>query len=144
MSDAIMIEVRTTNTVEVCYLQVNAEVRYWEDGEIDGEPDEDGSRTPFKVGDSWKPLIELSTGKVVDWPEGLTADIHYKVCDAGVYRLLDKDRAVVRKIDGYVPAILSPGGDGYGDYIIMKIDGSGQIQDWKLTLREFAPADADD
>jgi hypothetical protein len=82
-------------------------------------------------------LIEVETGKVIDWPANITADIHYKVCDAGVYVLMDENRAEVYRTDGYVPNILSPGGSGYGDYIIMKIDGSGKIEKWRADLSDF-------
>jgi hypothetical protein len=76
-------------------LIVSAEVRYWEDAKINGEQDtEDGDNIPLKESDLWKPVIELATGRVLEWPEGIRADIHYKVCDQGEYWLEDSGVSV--------------------------------------------------
>jgi hypothetical protein len=130
----------TSGVREPAYLQAECGVRYWEDGEINGTPDEDGSRTPCRVGEDWRPLIDLETGRIVDWPQGVTADVHYKVCDDGRYRLLDAGRAVLCTIDGYVPKIMSPGGSGYGDYVIMKVGPDGLIESWRRDLDAFYQA----
>jgi len=138
----VQIEITETKEVEVKYLQVDAQVRYWEDAVINGEPsDESGSLVPFRDGDAWRPMIDIDTGTVIDWPEGTLASIHFKVCDAGVYTLLDADKQEVVKKDGYVPDILCPGGSGYGDYIIMVIDGSGRIANWRIDLDDFTQDD---
>ena len=122
------------------YLKAECGVRYWEDATVNGVEDEDGSRIPFRSGDAWRPLIDLETGAIVDWPSGVTADIHYKVCDDGRYALLDADHHPLRDIDGYVPGMLSPGGSGYGDYVIMKVDGEGRIENWRADLSYFDDA----
>lgn len=122
---------------EVRYLFAQCGVRYWEDASVNGTADDDGARIPFRQGDTWAPVIDLDAGRVVDWPEGVTAKVHYKVCDEGVYRLLDADREVICEIDGYVPKIMCPGGEGYGDYVIMSIGPDGAIADWRLDLSEF-------
>ena len=75
--------------IEVTAIGITAEVRYWEDATVNGVEDTDGALIPLRFGDCWMPIIELDTGRVRDWPEGTTADIHYKVCDAGEYELLD-------------------------------------------------------
>lgn len=124
-------------TATVSFLRVEAGVRYWEDATVNDQSDEDGTLIPFRNGDMWCPTIDLEGGTVIDWPKGTTASIHYKVCDEGVYTLLDAALQEVRKIEGYVPAIMSPGGSGYGDYIIMEIDGDGAIAKWRVTLDEF-------
>ena len=142
-----MVEINVTKTerVSVAYLKVDAGVRYWEDGTINGEPDsDDAPRVPFAVDGRWIPVIRLADGVVLNWPEGVTADIHYKVCDDGNYELLSEDMSSVVKIDDYVPAILAPEGDGFGDYIIMKIDGAGKIDKWKVKLEAFGAKKADD
>lgn len=124
--------------VEARYLKVEAEVRYWEDGTINGQPDDDNAPTiPCRRGDCWAPIIEIETGKIEGWPGGTTASIHYKVCDAGVYTLLDADRNTIISLDGYVPGIMCPNGGGYGDYIVMSIGSDGVIADWRADLREF-------
>lgn len=131
------IDISETSTKEVKYLKAECGVRYWEDGEVNGTTDDEGTLIPLRVGDTWCPTIDLSTGIIQDWPEGTTADVHYKVCDAGVYQLLDADKNVVRSIDGYVPKIMSPGGSGYGDYVIMTIGPDGQIVGWRVNLDGF-------
>lgn len=132
---------RTTKQTAVKFLQVDAGVRYWEDATVNGTTDEDGSLIPFRVGGDWRPLIDLEVGVIVGWPSGTTADIHYKVCDQGRYPLLDADRQEVSRLDGYVPKIMSPGGSGWGDYIIMKIDGAGKIENWRADISDFESAD---
>lgn len=126
-----------TKTALVKFLQVEAGVRYWEDAMVNGIEDEDGSRIPCRSGDCWAPLIDLDTGKIEAWPSGTTASLHFKVCDAGVYSLLDANKNEVVKIDGYVPKIMCPGGDGYGDYIIMDVGSNGKIAKWRIDLSEF-------
>jgi hypothetical protein len=123
---------------EVKYLQADCGVRYWEDGTVNGVVDDDDNPAmPFASKDSWKILIDIEAGVIIDWPKGTTADVHYKVCDDGVYSLLDADRKEVKQIDGYVPSIMCPEGNGYGDYVIMKIDGDGKIANFVPDLSDF-------
>ena len=113
------------------FLAVEAGVRYWEDATINGAEDAEGSLIPFRCGDEWCPIIKLQTGVIQDWPEGTEADIHYKVCDAGQYWLEDADGVRRWKYQGYyVPSILSPEENGYGDYIILHVFGDGSIRKW--------------
>jgi hypothetical protein len=134
------IEIVERRKVEVCYIEARCGVRYWEDAQVNGFTDSDGSRIPFRIGDEWQPTIELETGIVLAWPKGTTADIHYKVCDAGTYLLLDATQREVARIDGYVPKIMAPGDEdhGFGDYIVMTIDGDGKIDNWNADLSDFA------
>lgn len=115
------------------YIEVSASVRYWEDASINGVEDAEGTMIPFKSGDIWKPIIRLEDGAVIDWPNGTMADIHYKVCDAGEYWLLDQDRNRIAKWNGdYVPdRFLCHGDTGYGDYIIFLVAEDGKIINWK-------------
>lgn len=114
------------------YLKVIAPPRYWEDAKINGQKDVDGTLIPFREGDNWCPIIELSNGKVLNWPE-ITARIYYKVCDEGSYYLLDDNKDLIGKWAGfYVPDdFLCHGESGCGDYIILSIDKFGTIKDWK-------------
>jgi len=118
---------------EAIYLKVIAGVRYWEDSDVNGvqEPEEGETKMPFRVADNWAPMIELDSGKIVDWPVGTTADIHYKVCDQCVVKILDADKVLITEFDGYVPRILCPKKPGYGDYIIMDVNADGYIQNWR-------------
>jgi hypothetical protein len=137
----------TSREVQVRYLRARCGVRYWEDAEVNGVQDSDGSRIPCREGTAadndrlgggnWCPTIDMLTGKIENWPEGTTADIHYKVCDDGDYELLDENRNVVRSIDGYVIDMMCPEGEGYGDYVIMTIAADGTIANWKVDLSEF-------
>jgi hypothetical protein len=126
------------------YLLVDAGVRYWEDAEVDGRQDVDGTLIPFRQGDRWQPLIRLADGTIEGWPARVFAEIHYKVCDDGVYHLLDENRqAIVRWKGYYVPdQLLCVGAEGFGDYIILEVAGDGEILDWKppsLVASEWEP-----
>ena len=112
-------------------LIVSANVRYWEDATVNGEQDEDGTLIPCRKGNAWRPIIDLATGIIRNWTDA-TADIHYKVCDAGEYWLGDEHGNKLAKWkDDYVPDdFLSVNEDGWGDYIIMNVDATGQIKGW--------------
>lgn len=117
----MLVGVTTIVDHEVKYLKVNAKVRYWEDDEDD---------VPFREGDYWCPVIDLDEGKIVGWPP-VEFKLYLKVCDAGCYTLLGPDKMVFREFEGiYVPSVLAPMGDGYGDYISMHILPSGHINDY--------------
>jgi hypothetical protein len=131
------LEITETRTVNATKLKVDADVRYWEDATVNGVEDEDGALIPLRVGDAWCPTINIDEGTIENWPAGTTASIHYKVCDAGVYGLISEDGEMLVSKDGYVPSILSPGGSGYGDYIIMNVDERGKIEGWKVDLSYF-------
>lgn len=120
------------------YIEVSAQVRYWEYATINGVEDTNATML-FRCGDLWKPVIRLSDGHVMDWPEGMTADIHYKVCDAGEYWLQDETGKRIAKWAGYyVPnGFLCHCDEGYGDYIIFKIDGNGDIVGYQKPEVEF-------
>lgn len=116
---------------EAIYIEVSAEVRYWDDARLNGVPDDRGE-VPCRRGALWEPVIELATGQILGWPSGLQARIHYKVCDAGEYWLQDASRTRIAKWKGfYVPDdILCVGDNGYGDYIIFNIGDDGKIVGW--------------
>lgn len=125
-------KIQVKKEVEIKWLSVSAEVRYWEDASVNGVEDADGTLIPLRKQDAWEPWIDVDTGKIKNWPKGTTADIHYKVCDAGIYSLLDNIGDTLFTAENcYVPTCLCPEEQGFGDYIIMKIDGEGQIQGWK-------------
>jgi len=131
------ITIKSEQEIEVKKLIVNANVRYWEDSTINGKEDVDGTLTPCRNGANWNPTIDIETGIIANWPIGTVADIHFKVCDEGIYQLADSEGKIVKEIDGYVPKIMCPEENGYGDYIIMKIDGNGKIANWTIDLSDF-------
>jgi hypothetical protein len=114
-------------------ILVDAGVRYWEDAKIKGVEDTDGTLTPHRIGDRWQPEVRLDDGQIIDWPQGMIASIHLKICDDGQYFLIDENNQQFAKWRGdYVPnGILSIGDQGYGDYIIFKVAADGKILGWK-------------
>ena len=107
-------------------------VRYWEDAKVNGLEDSDGDKIPLRKGDTWDITIDLESGTIENWTKGVTASVHYKVCDAGAYQLIDYDSNVVAEHDYYVPDFLAPKGGGYGDYVVMDIDEKGHIDKWSI------------
>ena len=142
--------IKIKKEVDVRYLKVDAEVQNWEDSDVDGTPDVDlfeckGNgipRMPFAVkvkekpklnlySDHWRwqPTIDVEKGCIVDWPKGTTASVHYKICDDGIYALLDPLKNVIVSVDSYVPDCIGE----YGDYIVMNIDEDGNIENFNFT-----------
>ncbi len=108
-----------------------------EDASVNGDDElENNPKMPFMKFDErvkeycWEVNIDIDKGQIVDWPQGTTASINYKVCDAGSYALYDENDKLITSIDDYVPSIMCPKEEGYGDYLIMDIDKNGFIQDW--------------
>lgn len=125
------IEILKKVEYDVKYLKASMGVRYWEDAVVNDIEDEHGSLIPLKNGDRWEILIDVDTGTIQNWPLGTTASVHYKVCDDGTYQLLDENKEVVYEIEDYVPYCFCTKSSGYGDYVIMDIDGFGIIDNWK-------------
>lgn len=142
--------IKIKKEVNVRYLKLDAGVRYWEDADVNGKEDVnlydcEGNATPaipfaIKVKDApesniysdhyrWQPTIDVERGCVVDWPKGITAHVHYKVCDDGIYHLLDPLKNVIVSVESYVPDCIGE----YGDYIVMDIDEDGNIEDFRFT-----------
>jgi hypothetical protein len=137
------IKLKIYKEFDVKYLQLHVNVRYWDDAKIYnddtgecGEKDE-YHEIPCNNGNAWYPKIELETGKIVNWNQGIKAEIHYKVCDEGIYQLIDENGNIITSYSGYVPSILCPKEAGYGDYIIMDINEDGYINDWNPNLERY-------
>lgn len=133
------VKIKIEKEVDVATLVVNAKVRYWDDSIINGKYDtEDGDNVPCREGSMWCPIISFDSGLIKNWKKGVVAKIKYKICDAGSYYLKDKEgNNVMEIIDGYVPDVLCPKENGYGDYINMDIDENGQILNWKPSTNGF-------
>lgn len=130
------VTIKVEKEIDVKYCQLSVQPRYWEDATVNGVEDVEGTLLPCISGNLWKPLIDIDAGIIVNWEAGKTAKTHFKVCDAGSYYLLDKNNEVVLSIeDDYVPNKLIPG--QYGDYIVMDIDETGKIANWKPNLSDF-------
>ena len=132
------VEIKIKKEVDLKTLIVHAGVRYWEDAEVNGKEDTDGELIPCKVGDTWKPIIDIDSGVITNWKQGTAAKIHYKVCDCCGWEILDNEGNILLSAeDGYVPGTLSPTESGYGDYIIMCVDENGKIEDWQFEVEDF-------
>jgi hypothetical protein len=129
-------EILVTKTVNIKKLHVNVIPRFIEDAYINGERElEDNPKMPFLTSDflgdyQWDINIDIDKGLIENWPTDIKASIHYKVCDEGFYEIFDEKGEKLGDFNGYVPHIMCPKKQGYGDYIIMDIDENGIIQDW--------------
>jgi hypothetical protein len=117
---------------------VDARVRYWDDAGVNCCQDVDGSLIPCREGNSWKPSIELSTGKILGWPAGTVAGVYYKVCDDSDYWLADSEGNKLYKWAGdYVPDRLLCVGRLHSDYIILNVLEDGRIAGWLPPVIDF-------
>jgi hypothetical protein len=135
------IKVKTEIEQDIKTLHISAGVRYWEDATVNGVEDTEGTLIPCRNGENWQPIIDVDSGTIIDWPAGTEASIHYKVCDAGTYKLCNEAGDVVLEHDGYVPKIACPQPNGYGDYIIMYVGSDGKIANWEFSLYGFNDAE---
>lgn len=132
--------IKIEKEVTIKKIAVKAGVRYWEDAKVDGVEDVDGNLIPCRKDEYWCPVIDIDSGIILNWRKGVTADIHYKVCDDGSYYLKDEEGEDILCIENdYVPKIMSPEENGYGDYIIMKVLANGQIVNWQIDIEDFIP-----
>jgi len=122
----------SSNRYKFKTLFVDVEPRYWEDATVNGIEDVGGKLIPCRIEDHWALSIDLKTGLINDWPDGVYADIHYKVCDQGTYHLIDHYGGRFKYKSDYVPDnLLCIDERGYGDYIIFSVNSAGQILNWK-------------
>lgn len=153
------IKMKVEKEFDVKFLKVDAGVRYWEDAKVNGVRDTDlyesngvgkplmpcavqiKEKPDYNIHSDhyrWRPLIDIETGQIVNWEQGFYANVHYKVCDDFTCYILNGNNEVVYEYDDYVPSIMCPADEGYGDYIIMDIDEKGFIQKWdKEQIRKF-------
>ena len=79
----------------------------------------------------WSGIINLKTHKLLNWKtEYGSLYLQAKVCDSGTYFLLDKDKKTICKIADNVPNGLIPEVDDCGDYIRLRINEDGTIENW--------------
>jgi len=116
------------------YFHADVSPVSFEDGEVDGvDDDEDEPRIPCVDEDlRWRILIDMKDGKILNWKEGTTASVYYKVVDDGIYTLYDNDMNEKYSSEDYVPKIMAfdEDGFGYGDYMSLTIDEHGYIKGW--------------
>lgn len=146
--------------VDIKYIDCYLFSRYWEDSDISlneseyEEVKEDGSNLPksmflpynpeitsykgFKDDYCFYMRIDPETGKILNWEQGYSMKIHWKVVDQGIYKYIDNNDNIVANLDcEYVPDYLAIEDSGYGDYVIMNIDKDGNILNWnKINFSE--------
>lgn len=127
-------------------LNTRLHVRYTENGKVNGVRDIDYQEQPEltpsmpfmqKEGSSyyWCLRIDVNEGIVLNWPTGIVADTYYKVCDECEINY-EVNGNVIATNDGYYycPDFLSLEDEGYGDYVILHIEGDGKIRNWNPKL----------
>ena len=133
------VKVKLKVVVDATTILVDSYVRYWEDTDVNGQPDDDDTpKIPYAVksecGDYyWKPIIDIETGQILNWQQGVTAKVHYKVCDEFACKVIGQIAGVpnlIKDYEGYVPNFMCPKEEPDGDYIVMDIDENGYIKDW--------------
>ena len=123
------IKLKIEKEYDVRFISVSANVRYWDYADVffGGMPISH-DEIPCKNGDNWDIDIDIEEGRIVNWTEGFSAKVYFKVCDQCSYILKDDDcNFIAEEVEVYVPDILCPKDSGYGDYIIMDIDENGVI-----------------
>lgn len=153
------VKILVEKQVKLTSIRVSAGVRYWHDCEysedggktwIEAEDDTDELNEEFKkhipsiykqdlgygVGDYWDFTIDIDTGKINNWPKNFCLKTHFKVCDDGLYQIIDEDHNVVwdsiKNQTYYVPGFLSLEDSGWGDYIFININQEGFIEHWDV------------
>lgn len=127
--------IKVNKSVDLKYLSFTVGPRYWEDATVNGVEDTDGDLIPFRDGDDWNVSIDIDKGIIMKWPQGTTAEIHYKVCDDGTYFLKEEDETIRLIKEDYVPNIMP--GEHFGDYIILNVDETGKITNWVPVTQEM-------
>ena len=81
--------------------------------------------------------IDIGTGIVLNW-RGQAVDVYYKAVDRGIYTLLDAAGDEVARSDRcYVPGFLRSKTPPSSDYIALKIDENGKINNWEFKIDEM-------
>lgn len=136
-------KVLRTEVTNVKYLLCKIGPRFYEDARIlnketfEWEDDNnDNPKIPCynSKTDCWEPIINIDTGIIINWEQGVEAKIHYKSCDDNEITVTDEYDEIYYEYQGYVPKILSPVEEGWGDYVIFHVLPNGQIENWKSEL----------
>lgn len=136
VSDDEKLEADDWNYRKIRFFRADVSPISFEDGEVNGEcDDEDEPRIPCVNEDfRWNILIDIKTGKVLNWVDGVYADVYYKVVDDGIYTAYDNNMHIVKKIEDYVPKLMDfddrDGSFGFGDYMGLIINENGYIENW--------------
>lgn len=119
-------EVCIKQEVDIKKVSIDISPRYIGDGEDDDLPSDFPLLNEHKT--CWRAMVDIDTGKIEGWPQGDAREMYVKVCDSGIYELIDVNNDVISHIEGYVPHGIVPG--SYGDYVELKINEDGFITNW--------------
>lgn len=78
----------------------------------------------------WTPIIDITTGQIINWRKGTTAITYYKVVDECALMYETPDGVQSEWDKDYVPDFLCLDEIGYGDYMYLSIDADGFIDGW--------------
>ncbi len=133
MKKQILVDVKGRNLGEfarylMVYFPFDEDMCTYRDAWI-GEQDE--NKYPLVSKGMWSGVIDLQSHKLLNWKEEYgKLFLQAKVRDEGTYFLFDEDKKVICKLAGYVPNGLIPDADGCGDYIRLRINSDGTIENW--------------
>lgn len=113
-------KVPSKKSVSIKFIRLELAVRYDEE-DIPND-------FPMRHNDMWQATVNIDTGEIIGWPQGKSGKLDMKVCDEGIYTLLDDRNKPLAKLDGYVPHGVVPG--EYGDYVRIDINDKGIITNW--------------
>lgn len=130
--------IKEIKTVEVATLEIDAYIRYLEDTSFDfnGEwvnCDVFNLECPCMDDHQWRPIIDINTGKILNWSTDKRFWVFGKVCDEFKCKVKNGDGDTIIDYEGYVPSCMSINDEGYGDYIDMIVNTDGTIKNWNFT-----------
>jgi len=123
-------------------LYVRTHIRHCEDASVNGSDDISGENMKLGMAANmpcmtiagkeyyWTPIIDMTTGQIINWKKGTTAITYYKVVDECALMYENPDGVQSEWDEDYVPDFLCPDEMGYGDYMYMTIDADGFINGW--------------
>lgn len=126
-----------TQDMNVKTLHIHAGIRFWGDATVNGQRDRNGTLIPCRDDNYWNPIIEVDSGKIINWRENTKADIQYELWRDIKCTFFDSEGNEVLKIEGYMPDLMLPTGYGYSNLILMDVDENGVIQRWNPDLFDF-------
>lgn len=118
--------IKVEKEVDIRIVKIDIEARYIGDSDDDDMPLDFPLLNEAKT--AWVASVDIDTGAIACWPQGDKRTMHVKVCDAGIYQLIDGDGNVIATKSGYVPNGVVPG--SYGDYVELEINEDGIITNW--------------
>ena len=115
-------------------LDIDVPIYHPEDSTVNGEEDSRKSpRMPCltqvvpELEWRWRISVDVETGEVISWPQGVTATTNYNIADEFEMHFGAFD------YEGYVPDFLGIDDKSWGDYICITIKEDGFIKNWDKT-----------